>query len=45
VKSCGVADFEGVAEKDVIWLACSRSFELQAVSINANVSAIAPETL
>jgi hypothetical protein len=41
VKSLAAEAAEASAEKDVIWLALSRSFELQAVSPSANASAIA----
>src|ERR1017187_1478916 len=40
IKSCGVADLEAFEENDVIWLACSPSFEWQAVSITRQASAI-----
>jgi hypothetical protein len=34
-----MAEVDAVAEKEVILFACSRSFELQAVSTNAKASA------
>src|ERR1022692_4833097 len=40
LKSCGVADLEAFEEKDVIWLACSLSFEWQAASTTRQAIAI-----